>query len=162
MSWETSVFLGNQPTENGNMLLLKVGSFLLLLALAVVSVVLMYFVKKKVYVIINNNNNNSLNLYCQCRQKEKRKEKYMLHIDTHRNTWWHKYNPLRASHRNPSISPSCRWSRWWDPATMITSTSTSRTLNTTRNGSFPGRIWSWVWITTDILNEKILNEKILN
>ncbi|XP_034999020.2 receptor-type tyrosine-protein kinase FLT3 [Hippoglossus stenolepis] len=38
---------GDRRTENDNMLLLKVGSFLLLLALAVVSVVLLYFVKKK-------------------------------------------------------------------------------------------------------------------
>ncbi|XP_060950012.1 receptor-type tyrosine-protein kinase FLT3 [Limanda limanda] len=39
--------IGGRHTEDDNMLLLKVGSFLLLLALAVVSVVLLYFVKKK-------------------------------------------------------------------------------------------------------------------
>ncbi|AWP20663.1 putative receptor-type tyrosine-protein kinase FLT3 [Scophthalmus maximus] len=39
--------IGAQHTGHDNLLLLKVGSFLLLLALAVVSVVLMYFVKKK-------------------------------------------------------------------------------------------------------------------
>ncbi len=106
----SSSFLGDPNNNDGKLMALKVGSLVLLLALTVVTAVLMYFVKNKVNITHRNMYSDT------CIQAQ-----IYMRIQ---------YQLLCGSNRNTSISPSFRWSRWLDPMTMITSTLTSRTLNT--------------------------------